>query len=77
MKQNQTPFSMEDALRLASTDAGRQLLRLLQGTGAQDAQAAKNAVQKGDMEQAKQQLSHLLDSPQVQQLLKELEKSHG
>lgn len=64
-------FSMADALKLAQTPAGRQLITLLQqgGTGMQ--QAMEQAA-SGNYQQAKEQLLPLLQSPQIQALLKQL-----
>ena len=75
MKNNQ--FSMEDALHLASTPAGRELIALLQSAGGQDVEKAKQAAQRGDYTEAKNSLSELLKSQKVQQLLREMEKNNG
>lgn len=70
-------FSMEDALRLASTPAGRELIALLQSADGQDVKKAKQAAQQGDYSQAKNSLSEFLKSPRVQQLLREMEENNG
>ena len=70
-------FSMEDVMRMASTPAGRELIALLQATGGQDMQQAKQAAQQGDYTQAKNSLTEFLKSPRVQQLLREMEKTNG
>ena len=77
MENQKQPFSMEDIARLAGTPAGQQLIALLQSTGGQDVENARKAAQSGDYAQAKNSLSHILRSPKVQQLLKEMEKNHG
>ncbi len=77
MQNNRNQFSMEDALRLASTPAGRELIALLQSAGGQDVEKAKQAAQKGDYTQAKNSLAEIMKSPKVQQLLREMEKTNG
>lgn len=78
MEKNSSNFSMEEAKRLASTDAGRQLLALLQGSHAQEASRAAASAESGDMEQAKRALSAFLKDPQAQALLRKLqEERHG
>ena len=72
MPKEPNQFSMEDALRLAGTPAGKQLLNLLRSSQDVDMSAARKAVEAGDMEQAKKSLSSLLQSPDVQKLLKEM-----
>ncbi len=69
--------SMQEALRLAGTPAGQQLIALLKASGGSSLEQARKHAANGDMEQAKQSLSAILSSPKVQQLLKEMEKNHG
>lgn len=76
MQNNRNQFSMEDMLRLSSTPAGQELIKLLRN-GGQDVETARQAAQKGDYARAKNALGELLKSPKVQQLLKEMEKSNG
>lgn len=77
MHQQRNQFSMEDAIRLAGTPAGKQLVNLLKSSTDGNMDAARKAVEAGDLEQAKKSLSGLLQSPDIQKLLKELENSHG
>ncbi len=78
MEKNDRNFSMEEVKRLANSDAGRQLLALLQGSHAADANAAASSAQSGDMEKARQALSSLLSDPRAQALLQQLqEERHG
>ena len=77
MQPDQNQFSMEDAIRLAGTPAGQQLINLLKSSTDRNMDSARKAVEAGDMEQAKKSLSGLLKSPDIQKLLKELENSHG
>lgn len=77
MQRNQNSFTMEDAIRLAGTPAGRQLVDLLKSSTDTNMDTARKAVEAGDLEQAKKSLSSLLKSPDIQKLLKELENSNG
>ncbi len=72
MPKDPSQFSMEDAMRLAGTPAGKQLLNLLRSSRDVDMNAARKAVEAGDIEQAKKSLSSLLQSPDVQSLLREM-----
>ena len=76
MQHNQNSFSMEDAIRFAGTPAGKQLINLLKSSTGADISAARKAVESGDLGQAKKNLSSLLQSPDIQKLLKEMEQSH-
>ncbi len=72
MQNKSNDFSMQDALRLAKSPAGQQLLALLKQTDSSRLQQAAEQADSGNMEQAKLTLSQLLASPQVQKLLEEL-----
>lgn len=74
MKKNSQNFSMEDALRLAGTREGQQLLSLLRRAGGEDLQ---KAAASGDVDAIKAALGPLMRSPQFQSLMKELEGRHG
>ena len=65
-------FSMADAMRLAQTPAGQQLIALLQQQGSVDMKQALNQAASGNYQQVKEQLLPLLQSPQIQALLKQL-----
>lgn len=70
-------FSLADAMRLANTPAGKQLISLLQSTGGKDLDEARKAAAKGDYESAKNNLSEILKSPQIQALIREMEQKNG
>ena len=73
MEKNSSNLSMQEALRLANTDAGQQLLALFsQMDSATREQAAAQAAAE-DYAQVRKTLSGLLSSPQVRELLKQLE----
>lgn len=76
MRQNSNSFSMDDALRLAATPAGKELLNLLMANRSQDMDSARKAAESGDYETARKSLSGLLQSPDIQKLLKQLENGH-
>lgn len=65
-------FSIDDAMRLAKSDAGKKIFTALQSTHAQQIQEAMSHAQTGDMEQAKKALSAMLASEEVQSLIKSL-----
>lgn len=71
-KQDGAVPSMEQAKALAGSPAARELMALLRQKGGDELQNALNKAAQGDMESAKQALSPLLSSPEVQQLLKQL-----
>lgn len=68
----QTP-NMSELWRIAQSPAGQQLLTLLQRSGGSSLQNAVSKASAGDYAEAKDLLSSLLDSPEAQQLLKQLE----
>ena len=72
MQKNSQDFSMQEALRLASSPAGQQLLAMLQGDDSGQLQQVTAAAAAGDYAQASQALSRLLSSPQAKKLLSEL-----
>lgn len=73
MQKNSQNFSMHDAMRLANSDAGQQLLKLLQQSDSNALQQAADLAAAGDYRKASASLAALLDSPDVQALLKQLE----
>ena len=73
MQKNSQNFSMQEALRLAESDAGQQLLALLQRSDSEKLRQAANQAASGNYDQVKQTLSFLLQNDEVQKLLKQLE----
>ena len=53
MHSNRDSFSMEDAMRLANSPAGQQLIALLKSAGGSSVEQARQAAHKGDSETAK------------------------
>lgn len=78
MQKNFDDFSMQEALRLAKSDAGQQLLALLHSSHGDAVRSAMDCAKAGDMVQAQQALSAFLSDPQAQALLKQLQEDrHG
>ena len=72
MQKNSQDFSMQEALRLANSPAGQQLLALLREQDSTLLEQAATAATAGDYTKASRMLSSLLSSPEIQKLLKEL-----
>ena len=70
--EKQHDFSIQDAMRLASSAAGQQLIALLQQKGGDGFRQAMASAAGGDYAQAKSALESLMTDPQAQKLLKEL-----
>lgn len=71
MEQN-SDFSMQEAMRLAQSPAGQQLIALLQQQNSAQLQNAIHAAAAGDYQNAKNALSSLLNTPEAQELLQQL-----
>lgn len=69
--------AMQEAMRLANTPAGQQLLRMLQQNSADQLQQAMSSAAAGDYTQAKKTLSALLDTPEARRLLEQMGGNHG
>ena len=72
MQENSNQFLIQEALRLANTPTGQQLLALLQKNGGDDLNKAMNSAAAGNYDQAKQTLSALLTDPEAKKLLDQL-----
>lgn len=72
MQQNDRNFSKQDAIRLAATPAGQQLIALLQQSDQKALNQAMEQAKKGDYSQIKETLSPLLASEEVRKLLQQL-----
>lgn len=75
MQNNQE--AIQEAMRLAKSPAGQQLLQLLQKNGADELRQALSSYTSGDYAQAKQAISALLDTPDARKLLSQLGGSNG
>jgi hypothetical protein len=74
MQKNSQNFSMQDALRLAKSDAGQRLLAILKQSDGQQLEKARDSAATGDYSSAMQALSSLLEREDVRKLLKQLEE---
>lgn len=74
MQKNSENFSVQEAMRLAKTPAGQQLLALLQQADSNTLQKAATQAAAGNFKQAGAELNTLLSSPEAQKLMKELGK---
>lgn len=72
METDPRKFSPEDAMRMANTPAGKQLIAMLKKADNAVLQDAMKQASNGDMEKIKQTLAPLLASPEVQKLIKQL-----
>ncbi len=64
--------TVAEAMRLANTDAGKQLLALLKSQQPDALETAMNQAQAGNYDAIKQTMSAALTSPEVQRLLKQM-----
>ena len=65
-------FSMQDAMQMANTEAGKQLLKLLQSDNSDALKQAMSQAKQGDYNGLSMTLAPLMNKPEVQQLLKQL-----
>lgn len=72
MQENSNQFSIQEAMRLAATPAGQQLLALLQKNGGDSLQQAMNQAASGNYDQAKASLASVLADPETKKLLEQL-----
>jgi hypothetical protein len=69
--------AIQEAMRIAKSSAGQQLLRMLQN-GNQDAlNKAMQLAANGNYDQAKVLLQQMLSDPQAKELLKKLGDANG
>lgn len=73
-KKSDTPndFSIQDAMKLAQSDAGKQLLALLQQRQSNTLNSAMEQAASGDYQQVKQTVSGLIADPDIKALLDQL-----
>ena len=77
MEKNSQNFSMQEAMRLANSDAGKQLLALLKQSDKAALQQAMSQVSAGDYSSVPKTLASILASPEIRSLLKEMEEKNG
>lgn len=75
MQNNQD--AIRQAMRLAQTPEGQQLIRMLQASGGTDLQKAMSSAASGDYTAAKQALSGILSNSEAQKLLRQMGGTNG
>lgn len=71
MQKKSGNFSVEDAQAFAQSPAGQQLLALLQSTNSSALQKAMEQASVGDLAKARDILTPLLSSPEIQKLMQQ------
>ena len=72
MQKNSGEFSMQDAMRLAKSPVGEQLLAMLQKKDPNVLNQAMQQANEGNYDQVKDTMSALLHDKEIQNLLKQL-----
>lgn len=72
MQKKSQDFSMDDALQLANSPAGQQLMAMLQKQDRHTMEQAAEAFSAGDYKKASSALQSFLSSPEAKRLLMEL-----
>ena len=72
MGKNNRDFSVEDAMRVANSPAGQQLLAMLRSQDKGQLQKILDQVSHGDYQNASSALNSMLTSPEAQALLRKL-----
>ena len=72
MQKKSQDFSIEEAMKLAKSPAGQQLLAMLQNANSQKLQKAMDQASTGNYTQASHTLQDLLSTPEAKKLLDEL-----
>lgn len=72
MNKNSDNFSMQEAMRLAQSEAGQQLFALLREQNSSAIDQAMTMAAAGDYTQAKQALASLMSSPQIRAMLEQI-----
>ena len=72
MQKNSNNFSMQEAMRLANSPAGQQLLKMLQQTDPAAMKSAMEQASSGDYSKISETLAPFLESEEVKKLLKQM-----
>lgn len=73
-KQNALPFSEKDIRRVLNSSAGKQLLQLLTSTNADTLSKAAEALKQGDIAQAKELLTPVMERPEASALVNQINR---
>ena len=63
---------IQEAIKMAQSPAGQQLIQLLQQKGGADLQSALEQAAAGDYAQAKKAISALMQNPEAQDLFRKM-----
>lgn len=66
-------FSLQQAMRMAQSDAGKQLFSLLQSTQADTLQTAMEQAKSGNYAEVKKTLEKLMQSKQAKELMEKMQ----
>ncbi len=66
------PNPMQEAMKIASTPAGQQLMQYLRQSGGEELKQALSSAAAGNYDQAKQAIQSLLSAPEAKKLLDQL-----
>jgi hypothetical protein len=72
VRKNSDDFSINDAMKLAQSPVGRELFARLQANNPGTMEQAMAQAAKGDYDQVKTTMYHLLKDPAIQALLRQL-----
>ena len=72
MQKNSQDFSMQEALRLANSPAGQQLLAMLRSADSAPLDQVAAEASAGDYAKASKTLNKLLASPEIKKFLEEM-----
>ena len=77
MQKNFDDLSMQEAMRLANTELGKQLIAMFKNQHRDQVPDVMESLRSGDMERAKQALAAFMADPKTQALLSQLEDNNG
>lgn len=66
------PNPMQEAMKIAATPAGQQLMQYLRQSGGMELKQALSSAAAGNYDQAKQTINALLKDPEARKLLEQL-----
>jgi hypothetical protein len=72
MQKNSEDFSMQEALRLAQSPAGQQLLAMLRQQDAGQLRQAMEQASAGDLQNARKTVEAMMATPEMQKILGQL-----
>jgi len=72
MQKNDNNFSMQEAMKLANSPAGKQLIAMLQQADPQAMQKAMSLAASGEYDKIPQVLSSLKEMDEVKKLMKDM-----